>query len=780
MSAPPSKLRRFASTLPILAVLLAVLVQWNGSQLQSKVIQTGEHFWPGYGSELRRAPTRPEAPEPPSPTETQDEDVDQDLIGDLLGGDEEGSEADDGIDADLIGDLLADDPAEDPAASEDNGSLIDDDLIGDLLADEPIAEEPAAGGSPDGVDDDLIGDLLADEPGPESTSSEDGVDNDLIGDLLGEPTDKVDPAQARYERQVAAFKREQERYDDILARRTPAVKRYAAVDMALDEFITWVNSHIKHLFVLLLGLAAVTASWTRHHIALRNIQGPRGDKVSAGVQAVANTLVLGSLMAQRDAWVESGILPEHPELSLLWMGTFAGMLAANIFHLAKPKEGPEVPWPQALLTVPLYAGMGLLAAAWFFIGEQYYSGIAVYLDKLTEHAQLYLQVGLYVWTGMLLKRSSIATRSFDILRPWGMAPELLAIVVVVASAVPTAYSGASGIFVIAVGAILYKELRAAGSRKSLAMASAAMSGSLGVVLAPCLLVVIVAYLNPVSSTELFGWGRWVFLLTAGLFAVVTFFTRQGDWKLNKAPDAGARSLDAAKGLALLLALGAVILGAYKLLLEVGLDQHSAPIVLPLILLAMLVLDRGLRKRAHPMSSPLPEGAEIPRVLTQTEGATAEAAVHIGALLMLMGMSVALGGLVERAELMSVVPESFASPWAAMGLLVAVLVVVGMTMDPYGAVILVSATLADVAYNSGIDPVHFWMVVLVAFELGYLTPPVALNHLLVRQVVEEVEDPGPAEVPATTFWRKHERLLLPLTVMSIALVLVAFVPLALAG
>ena len=71
---------------------------------------------------------------------------------------------------------------------------------------------------------------------------------------------------------------------------------------------------------------------------------------------------------------------------------------------------------------------------------------------------------------------------------------------------------------------------------------------------------------------------------------------------------------------------------------------------------------------------------------------------------------------------------------AMTALVGLMVLVGMTMDALGAVVLVSVTLAKVAYDNGIDPVHFWMMVLVAFELGYLTPPVALNHLLARQVI----------------------------------------------
>jgi len=97
------------------------------------------------------------------------------------------------------------------------------------------------------------------------------------------------------------------------------------------------------------------------------------------------------------------------------------------------------------------------------------------------------------------------------------------------------------------------------------------------------------------------------------------------------------------------------------------------------------------------------------------------------------------------------------------------------MDAFGAIILVSGTISSIAYANGIEPLHFWMTTLVAFELGYLSPPVALNHLLTRQIVGEAE----VRLAATeghTFWQRYEKILLPITVVGIALMLVAFVPL----
>ena len=100
------------------------------------------------------------------------------------------------------------------------------------------------------------------------------------------------------------------------------------------------------------------------------------------------------------------------------------------------------------------------------------------------------------------------------------------------------------------------------------------------------------------------------------------------------------------------------------------------------------------------------------------------------------------------------------------------------MDPYGAAILVSATIATIAYRNGIHPVHFWMVVLVAFELGYLTPPVALNQLLANQVVGDDANSTAEELQGQSFWFRHERYLLPIAVVGTSLLLVAFIPLLL--
>ncbi|MEC7376546.1 MAG: TRAP transporter large permease subunit, partial [Pseudomonadota bacterium] len=402
------------------------------------------------------------------------------------------------------------------------------------------------------------------------------------------------------------------------------------------------------------------------------------------------------------------------------------------------------------------------------------SGIGIYLGKMMELSDMFLNVGLYVWVGMMLKQTRLATLVFNVFRPWRMPPEMLAVVAVLVAAVPTAYTGASGIFVIAAGAVIYSELRAAGARRHLALAATAMSGSLGVVLRPCLLVVVIAYLNrEVTTDELFGWGIWVFLLTATMFALVALsVNRQSQFNLAPSSEAFPAMLQALKPLVpYVLVIAAVVL-FYRLALDVGVDEFSAPRLLPVIMLAILVYEHVRLKNRKGRASGEVNHQGLERSL---RGATNDTTAEIGALLLLLGLSVSIGGVIERSHIMATFPQSFDSAWSAMLLMVVILVVLGMIMDAFGAVILVTATVATIAYASGIHPVHFWMVTLVAFELGYLSPPVALNHLLTRQVVGEAEVLA-AQQETGTFYQRHERIIMPLIAMGISLVLVAFVPL----
>ncbi|PVZ69656.1 TRAP transporter large permease subunit [Pelagibaculum spongiae] len=543
------------------------------------------------------------------------------------------------------------------------------------------------------------------------------------------------------------------------------------------EAITKVGVEQQRLLLAaLVLLCGLTTALARKHISLRPCHSKIDYRVSAFSQMVASIIMLISITSFRNQTLASGIaVPTiHEILLLCWSGGFSVLTLVSLWQcISVPKEtSGDESFSKALACIPLYAFMCGISGGYFFY-TGHFSGLGIYLNQMMELSQLFLNVGLYVWIGMMLKQTRLAELVFDVLRPWQLPAELLGVITLLIAAWPTAWTGASGIFVIAVAAMVYQELRRAGARRQLALATTAMAGSMGVVLRPCLLVVIIAALNKqVTTRELFDWGIWVFLLSIGLFLLIVLLTSKINWQLTHWKNALPQSLAAAKKLIPYILICAVVLVLYQLVLGAALDEFNAPVILPVIMLSLLLYDRRLRKREPHESDDQAPFAFLLRIRL----ATNETTVHIGALLLMMGMTISIGGVFDRAEIMSLAPAQLANPWLAMSLLVCLLVLLGMVMDPYGAVILVTASITSLAYQSGINPVHFWMVALVAFELGYLSPPVALNHLLTRQVIGGREVWLAAHEHHKSFWRRHERYLLPMTTMGITLLLVAYVPL----
>ncbi|MFT4763678.1 MAG: TRAP-type C4-dicarboxylate transport system permease large subunit [Oleispira sp.] len=613
-------------------------------------------------------------------------------------------------------------------------------------------------------------------------------------DLFDEDPEPIDDAVLRQSlvNAQAVCETKHQTYEQTVDRITPAVKIFRAIELGVADFGEFGLHAQRIMLAVLVLICGMTALFRRHHIALRPMETVMDYRVAAFAQLIASGILLFSVYSFKEVVFNAGVTvsAEHGFLHYLWILGFASIFLLSVYQfVVVPKDAkPGGSFIKAQLAVPIYATMCIISGT-YFIANGHMAGIGIYLNQMMELSQLFLNVGLYVWIGMLLKRTQMAQAVFNIFRPWNFPPEMLAVVVVMIAALPTAYTGGSGIFVIAIGGLIYNELRRAGARRQLALAATAMSGSMGVVLRPSLLVVIIAALNKeVTTDQLFGWGVNVFLLTAALFAAIAMLTKQGESNITKASSAWPETKKELWKLVPYAILITITLAFYAVVLNAYLDEFSAPFILPVLVFIILIYERlsqekmsraqmnieHIENRLEESWKDLKGGNDsIEKTLRE---ATTETTGHIGALLMLMGLSVSLGGVIERSHMMDLVPAGFDSVWLAMGLLVAILVVIGMIMEPYGAVILVSATFASIAYDSGIDPVHFWMVTLVAFELGYLSPPVALNHLLTRQVVGEREV-ALASQEGHNFWYRHEKILLPLTVMGIALIIVAFLPLA---
>tara|TARA_R110001592_G_scaffold42654_4_gene138505 strand:- start:17805 stop:19835 length:2031 start_codon:yes stop_codon:yes gene_type:complete len=552
-----------------------------------------------------------------------------------------------------------------------------------------------------------------------------------------------------------------------------SVALFSGLESAFAKISLFSINHQKTILILLLMLCANYATWKTEHIAFRSIHSKFDHILSYSAQFIAGSALSLSSLAFFIGSIESGTKLSAPQLLIILSIGSAIMASISLYRLinipSSLNDNKKI--FQSLLTVPIHTWMLLAASYHFLINEQHIPGIAVYFTQIFHLTNLHLSIALYIWVGMLLKETLLPAKLFAVFTPWKLPPELLACVAIILMAVPTAYTGASGIIIIAMGAVAYQELRRIGTRRQLALAVTAMTGSSGVVLRPCLLVVGIAILNKeVLSDELFFWGSRVFMLTLVVFCFFVLLTKQSPLKLPSFSESFRPSLNQAKALIPYAAILFVFMALFGFFLNSYLDEFSAPILLPIIMIAIVLYEHRVRQGNNTESN-----ISNNKLSTTFDTTVRHSAVQIGALLMLMACSFTVGGIIERSGGSLSFPEGFDSTILAMLVIVGFLIFIGMIMDPFGALILVSGIVAPVAYQQGIEPIHFWMTCLVAFELGYLTPPVSLNHLLTKQVVgsEEVEL---ALQEGHNFYYRHERIFLPLLVMSTTLIIVAFGPL----
>lgn len=612
---------------------------------------------------------------------------------------------------------------------------------------------------------------------------------DRLDDLIGAPP--MDEAAMRQSLQAALKQCLQmhARHEQIKAHITTEVKVFRTVEQALFDLFHFGANHRVVIALLLMGFAMLAATLNHGHLSLSVPETRRDHLVQSVANAVAAAMLLWSCVRYFQISSAAGVTLEDVELHVIWIGLFVLVLFLSLVQaLRYLRSSPRLPdgsWKQAVPTIPLGSIITLLAGTYYALHD-HPSGLAIYLHSLAAIPYLPLHLALFIWCGMLFKQTRVIDLFMNLLRPWKLSPELMTYIVLLAAAIPTAYTGGSGAFVMAAGAVIFHELRALGASSQYALGATAMAGSLGVVLSPSLIVVaIVAVNTEVTSAELFGWGKWVLLLTSTLFYLASRWRapvrprlqRPGFWQAMQ-----GMWPHMSPALAL-VALVMAVMGMYDVVLNAPLDENTAPLIMPVMFVALVLFDQMMRAQGIGSDSP-----ELAKRLNRQDSfngavkvATGETVDMMGGYVYLILVSQAMGGVIERSDVMSLVPAHSGDPILIMACMAVAMVIIGMLLEPLGAIFLVSSTLAPLAYASGIDPVHFWITVLVAFELGYLTPPVAINQLLARQalseeVTREAMQDTPSGIAQLSFYRRHERWLLPCGVMGVALLIVAFGPL----
>jgi tripartite ATP-independent transporter DctM subunit len=369
----------------------------------------------------------------------------------------------------------------------------------------------------------------------------------------------------------------------------------------------------------------------------------------------------------------------------------------------------------ALLGMPLFAVIAAAALLGFHASGIDLSVVAIELYRVVDTPVL-LAIPLFTFTGYLLAESNASRRLVrltDALLGW--LPGGLAIVALVACAVFTALTGASGVTVIAIGALLYPALTRAGYDERFGLGLLTSAGSLGLLLPPSvpliLYGVVAQQLNvgpPLTIDELFRAG----LLPA--LVMIVLLSAYGMWAgrrlVRPRPGFSWREAGAAvRGAAWELPLPGIVLGG--IYSGVFAASEAAAVSVLYVLIVEVLVYRDIAWRALP-------------------GIMREAMVVVGGVLIILGVSLASTNYLIDAEvparLFAWVRTHVDSALAFLLVLNLFLFAVGMLLDIFSATVLLVPLILPIAVAYGVHPVHLGIVFLANLQIGYFTPPVGIN------------------------------------------------------
>jgi len=280
---------------------------------------------------------------------------------------------------------------------------------------------------------------------------------------------------------------------------------------------------------------------------------------------------------------------------------------------------------------------------------------------------------------------------------------------VVVGAFFTAFTGASGVTILALGGLLLPLLVAARYNERDALGLVTSVGSLSVLLPPCLPLVLYAIIAGIGIEQvLLG------ALLPGIFMMVLTawwgMRRDRRSRAAIAPFNRDEAMLAVRAAKWDLALPVVALAGLLGGLATPVEAAALTALYAFIVEAFIHGDlRGHRRWLL---------------------VTTECGALVGGVMLILGVALGLTNYLVDIQLPERIvgwaTQTIHSKWVFLLALNGLLLVVGCLMDIFSAIVVVAPLVVPIGLAFGVDPVHLGVIFLANLEIGYLTPPVGVN------------------------------------------------------
>lgn len=353
--------------------------------------------------------------------------------------------------------------------------------------------------------------------------------------------------------------------------------------------------------------------------------------------------------------------------------------------------------------------MSALALTSFYFSGVELSAVAVEIYRLAS-APTILTIPLFTFAGYVLAESKAPVRLLRLSQALlGWLPGGVAIVCLFVCAFFTAFTGASGVTIIALGGLLYPILIQEGYSEKFSLGLITTCGSLGLLFPPSLPIILYGIIAKVDIDQLFLAGLipgFVLMLILGGYAVIK--SPKIDRKTHEFSFSEIRSAlwDARYELPLPVFVLGGIYGGFLTATEAS--ALSAFYVL--IVNCFFTRDLSL-------------GRDVPKVIV-------ESLTLVGAILLILCCALGLTNYLVDEEIPMKILEAMktfiTNKYLFLFVLNIFLLIVGCLMDIFSAIIVVVPLILPIAEQFGVNPLHLAIIFLTNLEIGYITPPVGIN------------------------------------------------------
>lgn len=362
----------------------------------------------------------------------------------------------------------------------------------------------------------------------------------------------------------------------------------------------------------------------------------------------------------------------------------------------------------AIIGTPLFVIMALAALVAFSHAGVEISSVAVEFYRISSAPTL-MTIPLFTFAGYLMAESNSPKRLLRLAETGlGWMPGGVSIVALVVCAFFTAFTGASGVTIIALGGLIYPILMDEGYSEKFTLGAITASGSLGLLFPPSLPIILYGLVAKVDIDKLFK---------AGIVPGIVILVILSLWSIYNSPKTAKKKtfvlkdfIGALKEAYLEAVLPVIVLiGIYGGFLTV---TEAAAITAMYIFIIEVFVYKDLTLKT-----------DIPRVVIDSMSL-------VGGILLILCCALGFTNYLVDEEvpmkIFALMKLYLTDKYSFLLFLNIFLLIVGCLMDIFSAIIVVVPLIIPIANDFGIDPIHLAIIFLANLEIGYLTPPVGIN------------------------------------------------------